>query len=430
MVIKPVPKFTHSKSLQSMTTTFLKVVIVWALGCVSIFATTPRAGTLRLNVPCKYSVRDVAFVNVHGRSWQLNLIKNSNIQQSDFEKWNESLRIKLADSNVGFVWHDSDSDRATQLVGRSVAGKTSISNDLPMMFLSGPQGVTLPLAVESNLPFEQQIDLLVDSPARKKILNQLVDSLCVVLLIESGGQADSKAMTAAKSAIAQVNNQMWTLEKPTDKGPALETVSVEDVKNEKWLLSSLGVDVDALPAVVIIYGQGRRLGEVLIEDNITSNKIVGRASICGHDCECDLNRQWLYGQQMIHGWTKNHERMAEKSLSFDPNSAFVIAEVAQIIRKNSTKHSLDERVNLGGGLVIHDLTSVGESPSSIAVSPEIGSAIEEPATEPEPELNVPFADSRGSNSTGSRIPWSLLACLCLALVAVSFWMCRKASRTS
>ena len=127
-----------------------------------------------------------------------------------------------------------------KLVGRSVAGKTSISNDLPMMFLSGPQGVTLPLAVESNLPFEQQIDLLVDSPARKKILNQLVDSLCVVLLIESGGQADSKAMTAAKSAIAQVNNQMWTLEKPTDKGPALETVSVEDVKNEKWLLSSLG----------------------------------------------------------------------------------------------------------------------------------------------------------------------------------------------
>ncbi|MFT5304459.1 MAG: hypothetical protein ACI814_005287, partial [Mariniblastus sp.] len=78
------------------------------VGLVALFATltvsiatsaSPKFGVSAHKLPCKYSVRDVAFVNVHGRAWQLKLIKPSVVDPQQFGEWNQTLKSKLKDSN-------------------------------------------------------------------------------------------------------------------------------------------------------------------------------------------------------------------------------------------------------------------------------------------------------------------------------------------
>ena len=112
--------------------------------------------------------------------------------------------------------------------------------------------------------------------------------------------------------------------------------------------------------------------------------------------------------------------MAEASLSFDPNSAFVIAEVAQIIQKNSAGLAPDGRVNLGGGLVIHDLDRIGDTqdsgsnPHSADIEPN--DARDAPLAMPPGEVHTYTVDRR------PIIPWAILVGLFVTLVAVTFWL--------
>ncbi len=376
---------------------------------------------------CKYSVRDVAFVNVHGKPWQLQLIKPVNVPLQQFESWNAILKSRLADSNVGFIWHDSDSDQAMRLVERASIVKVAAAMEPPLMFLTGPDEEAIPCSrSQAAISFDQQIGRLIDSPIRQEILHQLVDSLCVIVLVESGDEPDGHAVETLNSAIDQVHKQMWAMEKPTEKGPALVRLSVDQAAGEAWLLKSLGIRNQGLPAVAVVYGQGRRLGDVLTGADIAVEKIVGRVSICGRDCECDLDRDWLYRTQLIHVWSSELERKAESSLSFDPRSGWVIAEVAQILQKNRTRLAADERVDLGGGLLIHDLDPITRS------DPELGLFSVEKDGAVAAEAADALAESEGHPSVIENskpvIPWFLLIGMTIALVAIFSWLGRTAAK--
>ena len=305
-------------------------------------------------VRCKYSVRDVAFVNVHGKSWQLRLVKPPAVEPERFEEWNLALREQLADSNIGYAWYDSDSD-----IGKQIQLASPNAAETPLMDLVRLGAADSPLAVPSPVQLEEGLRRLVQSPIRDEIFSKLVDDLCVFVFVQSGDESkDSSAKSELMAAVKRVNDQMWTLEKPTDSGPSIVVVPESRLSEEQWLITSLGITGDSQPSVAVLYGQGRLLGEVLSGDEITANALVTRASICGQDCECSLNRNWLYGVQVLHRWNKALERKAEASLDFDPNSAFVIAEVAQILQKNAGTVNQAPPVMLGGGLVIHELADL------------------------------------------------------------------------
>ena len=305
-------------------------------------------------VRCKYSVRDVAFVNVHGKSWQLRLVKPPAVESEKFEEWNLALRNQLADSNIGYAWYDSDSD-----VGKQIQLARPDAAETPLMDLVRLGATDSPLAVPSSDQLEEGLRRLVQSPIRDEIFSKLVDDLCVFVFVPSGDESkDTSAESELKAAVKRVNDQMWTLEKPTDSGPSIIVVPQSRFSEEKWLLTSLGINGDSRPSVAVLYGQGRLLGEMLSGDEITADALLTRASICGQDCECSLNRNWLYGVQILHRWNIALERRVEASLDFDPNSAFVIAEVAQILQKNVGTVNQASPVMLGGGLVIHELVDL------------------------------------------------------------------------
>ncbi len=340
--------------------------IVYLICLSTGLVTMPLACSGWESILCKYSIRDVGFVNVHGKTWQVQLLKPPGLDGASFEKLDATVRRKFQRTNVSHLWIEADSEQAGKLL-RSVVGNNENGNNengkKRIGFLVSPDGAVVSIlpAMESDAlgAIEATIDDLIHSPIRKKILAATSQSLCAVVLFCSGEKTrDNAAVEILDKASQRLQKQMWMLEKPTDSPPVPLVVDASQQNKEKWLMYSLGVEANRTPAVVILYGQGRRLGGILAMEDLTAENIVGQASVCGRDCECDLDRNWLYGHQMIHQWTLQSERAAENTLNFDPHASLVIAEVAQIIRKNNLAGGLAKPVNLGPGLIIHDLEPI------------------------------------------------------------------------
>lgn len=381
---------------------------------------------VRCPLLCQYSVRDVAFVNVHGRPWELQLIRPERIDATQFEQWSETVREKLVDSNVGYVWLDEKSSQTAWVKSKFNANQLR----RPAMALVGPESQIIPInhGAQPETSLENILSQLVESPVRHQILEYASTALCVVVMVESDNETKNALVgSMCTAAISQLNDQMWTLEKPTDRGPVLVKISGDQRVAERWLLESLGFKADTLPAVAIVYGQGRRLGEVLAGEQLSAETILGRAAVCGRDCECNLNRDWLYSNQMIHVWNNQRERAAEKNLNFDPNSAFVMAEVSQIIRKNSGQTIPDQRTHLGAGLIIHDLDPIpgNSSKHEQGVDDQAGMS-QSPDHAATTESNV-AEDQPVSNPPTLLIPWPLVTGLLVALAATFAWFRWKGS---
>ena len=172
---------------------------------------------------CKYSVRDVAFVNVHGKSWQLELVKPGQASV-DFDLAGNSqiLTDALAQANLGFVWHDAESAAAKRLGAES--NQTKIQ-----MFLTNRQGQIISVASKET-SFAARIEEILSSPTRARLIDQLTDSLCVFLVVLGPNESRNReAMQTVNAAIAQVEKQMWMMEKASDKGPSLVEVNAQEI---------------------------------------------------------------------------------------------------------------------------------------------------------------------------------------------------------
>lgn len=410
----------------------LPLCLVTSAVVFSLGVSAPRSVCL----PCKYSVRDVAFVNVHGKAWQLNFIRSKGVEDDQIESWSRTLKEQLAGSNVGFTWLASESEEAVELRNRC---PDSIDDERSFeVYLEGPSRQVIPIQSKFNSFFVDDLNGLLTSQSRMEIIERVVRSLCVVVLVESGDtQKDEEAQSIVSNAIEKLNRQMWTLEKPTDEGPALVVVPANRKSEENWLIRSLGVESTESPKVLIVYGQGRVLGEPLSEKKLSVSELIGRMSLCGSDCECDLNRDWLYGQQMIHVWNQRLEREVEQTLDFDPQSAFVVAEVSQIIQKNVARNDIasEQRLNLGGGLVIHDLDSESSTFHSVSGNPAAedsnaqSNVLETGTTGMEHRETVSTPSSEQSEANGNasvNFPWGLIGAFSAVALVITIWIVSRA----
>ena len=313
------------------------------------------------NSICRYSVRDVGFVNVHGQPWQLKVVRPAVADQDQVSSWQSAIRSQLEESNVTFEWVRSDSQSAKKI---QILSSTKPPLGLPTAAIYGPNDLAFPVPFPENLTsdeLEKTLDSIVHSPVRDRILDEITSTLCTILVVESGdSDFDRKAVEIANSAAEQISNKMWLMEKPTKKGPVVEVLESEERDQEQWLIRSLGLDLEAtVPQLVIVYGQGRRLGDPLIGQDILEGRIVQLASLCGQSCECELDRFWLYGTQMIHFWGDKRAARAERHLDFDPGAALVIAEVNGIVGRAGRGNKRSDSL-IGNGLVIHDLPDIAD----------------------------------------------------------------------
>ncbi|MEE2827229.1 MAG: hypothetical protein VYE64_11435 [Planctomycetota bacterium] len=378
-------------------------------------------------IPCKYSVRDVAFVNSHQQPWSLRLLKPESATAAQLEDWNATLRSGLEGTNIDFGWVDRGGLLQERLSGKMK--QSNIDSEIGF-FLDSPQGSQH--GYWSSDKLQETIDQLVESPLRTSLLDDLSRRLCVFLLIESGDeQQDALAQQAVEQAVASVTQQMWSYEKTPEQGPSFYRLASSEREQEEWLLRS----IDPLPVgrefekplVVVLYGQGVVLGEPIEADNQLQERLVARASICGRDCECDLDKEWLYGRQILHRWTLDHERAAETSLDFDPHSSLVQAEVTQILQKSNPQGGavgIEPAVTLGGGLIIHDLDELEAPALSGKATVQTGTTADtDPPEGPGPLPGDITASDRPAEQPVPRIPWFLLGSLTLGLLVLIgiFW---------
>ena len=170
---------------------------------------------------------------------------------------------------------------------------------------------------------------------------------------------------------------------------------------------------------------------------------LGEPQFAEGDCECDLDRDWLYGHQMVHRWTTNLENQALSTLNFDPFAAYVKSEVAAIVRKAGRESSPGDAIDLGPGLIIHDLDAIeskqptnskaSQTTSDKAMDAKVQETTAVPSAENEhaeadpqqqadPLKEVDFDDSkRAELPRGVGLPFSLIAILLVAVALTVVW---------
>lgn len=420
---------------------WLSILLLIGLPWLSSGFTFSGPETCRISVPplCKYSVRDVGFVNIHSFGWRLILAKPNGIQPGEFGELEAQVRTSLQHSNVGHVWVAKDSSEWNQLVGKTVRNSEKeywgvLTDDQECYIGLGGlvDGIKSPDAIST------QLSQIVDSPFRNELLLSCSGRLCTIVLVESDNQkANEQARQLLDSSIIQIEKQMWELEKPTKKAPQGLVLKKEQLAKEKWLLKSITPQELTQPVFAIFYGQGRRLGEPILFENADIKKLTGRAATCGGDCECDLDRDWLYGHQIIHRWSAELERISAATLDFDPQSAFAKSEVAAIVRKPNRKGSGLKSVDLGPGLIIHDLDPIEQKsnkadeskkePDSHNVTSDENSSTNKPDSSSEkPDHLVeglePVAETRGEQDQERiQLPSTLLLGLVLVVGCTTIW---------
>ncbi len=429
------PTFTIRQLLIGLVIPFVLFSFVLFSFVLSSCASAHNEFSNHPSLPCKYSVRDVGFVDVHGPTWQLRLLKPA-LEANEFESLAGHVAKILDRSNVGHLWLAANAEEAKQILAsteeQGVWGE-----------LLSPDGKKTPLSGLPNFDasdhIKRTVESLVQSENRNRLLMESSKRLCVVWVVESTNEEKNRlASQAADRAVATLEKQMWTLEKAVERPPIKIQITREQFEADLGLKLSFPNEDE--PSVAIIYGQGRILGDVLSGSNIDGKKIVNLASITGRDCECDLDRQWLYGKQILHRWSLELERAAETTLNFDPHSNIVKAEVAQIIRKTGTRKddSGFDSVNLGSGLVIHDLDAL-EKKSERQNSVNDGDSksqkpnnVREEASNLEPtagedEVFMKSGDSKNSPETEAsrfNFPWAMVGTVAILLVltAAFFWL--------
>jgi len=324
----------------------------------------PAAGV----AACEYCVREVGFVPLHGGPYRVVIAVPPDASDAERDRLLAEARAALGPGNVVVsVGCPSEGGLFADAAGQA-------NGPLPsaVVYAPGSQGNAVLAGSEADFSSRETIARtiggLTRSPAREGLAAALIDGYATVLLVEGTDEAaNAAARELADQAIQRINAVKSGFDRVIEVGPALRIITAEERGQEFWLLWSLGIDSgdQPMPSVAVLYGKGRRLGDVLTGSTLTDDTLFTLLSYVARDCECDLDRGWLYGTTIPLVWDDALRRRAYDSLGFDPESAATRAAVARILERgpgsgtgsNARDPFLEDAGNMTPipGLTIHNL---------------------------------------------------------------------------
>ena len=147
---------------------------------------------------CKYSVRDVAFVDLGAAGYCLVILTDKQTPAELTERLHGTAAGVLVDSNVRLQMVRSDDDLDAEL--KSLVAAQGLTS-LPAAMLVAPDGRALPVALPSDASQENlwaAFEKVVSSPARDKLLDEALKSHSVVLLVEGRDDQANRLRGRAK----------------------------------------------------------------------------------------------------------------------------------------------------------------------------------------------------------------------------------------
>ena len=386
---------------------------------------------------CEYCVREVGFVALHNEPYRVVITVPPDTPDSERDRLLAQARAEIGPSNVvvsiatGYHAGPGTENRDPQ----------TLSSPRAIVYAPGEPGLTRSALLRpasespsSDLVIEHTYAELTHSPAREGLAEALIDGYATVLLVQGADEdANRAAHELVEHAIQRINAVKSGFDRVIEVGPALRIISAEERQREYILLWALGIETDetAMPSVAVLYGKGRRLGDVLTGNTLTDTALFTMLSVVARDCECDLDRGWLYGTSIPLVWDDAMRRRAYDALGFDPESAATRAAVSRILERGPGSGTSvrdpfteDTGTNIGiPGLTIHEL---GDPASSVPPAPESvkgdGSG-DEPASRfpslddlPAPEPSFATADVQVNESSPMRLVWIALGLLAFVVL--------------
>ena len=337
---------------------------------------------------CRYTVRDVGFVDLGGERFRFLVDPGSRTDGAWATTARRILASSFLDVNVeARLIRPGEEDRRTVAAVRTKRGDgvTTGGGLDPVAYLIAPDGraLAVPLPVDKTELADagwNAIDAVASSTGRERLVGKLVDHHAVILhVVGRDGDETRRVRTRITEATTEFDAERGKLPKPAPNGAASIDVAMADRATEAAFLFSLGIDVaDAGDHVVVLYGRGRRMGDVMTGGAITRTAIREALFLVGQDCECELDRRYFDKVGIPLRWDDDVRQRAADLLGFVPESPMVRSEVSRIVVRGGqgsvTARGFDldgyreEVVGAEAGLA-NDVTSIDPSKRDAEKSP-------------------------------------------------------------
>lgn len=297
--------------------------VLAVLACMSV---APAA------LACRYTVRDVGFVDFGGQTFRLCWV-TAGPDEAPQAAFREIAAGILHGSNVEY-------QVVTETTHPAMAA-VDVDAGPALVLISPMGGASHVLAQPGEIPNDRDelwelIESAVASRARERMLGTAIETFCTVLLVEGADAEENKlARRTIDRSIRRLHNVAEQLPRSIGDGPVLKVISAAARSAEGVLLWGLGIEParDDRTHVAVLYGRGRRMGPLLSGLDITANEILRRLTLIGQSCECELDRKWIRGTALPVRWSAQRDREVYEKLGFDPASPFVQAEINRIMAR-------------------------------------------------------------------------------------------------
>lgn len=308
---------------------------------------------------CRYTVRDIGFVDLAAAGYQLQLPAPSatsdreqglgggelqNTSDPDRTWWNSSLRnsnVRLAAARpVG----PGESSGPGDSVGPGEPGRP----DQPgrpgepeaKWYLTAQHREGRLLLHQGSgddaAQHRRAAARALHSPLRDHLTEVALDRFAFVLLMTSGvAAADQELHAMAARSRANLERLSGQLPRPVLLPVEVMELTPAMRAQEDVLLWSLGLeDLGAAEtAAVVLYGKGRRAGPVLRGAGLRETEMLSQLALVGESCECETDRRWADEPRIPLDWPQVQRQRAQEMLGFQPDSPMVQAEVLRILAK-------------------------------------------------------------------------------------------------
>ncbi len=288
-----------------------------------------------MGMACRFTVREIGFADFGMDSYQFVLFKDNRISDADAKLFETISYAALLDANITTEVIDVKQDSSSELLAYYIK---SSDGKLPNAILVSPEGRAKSFTLDEDEDFTQAIwstlEKIVISSARDELNENIIKSFGVIYFIEGSNVAQNKRMrNIVEEAVEEIKLVMMSLPKPVKTPPVILTIKAEEIANEDVLLWSLGWEEadNALPAVALIYGRGRRMGPMLKGKNIKKDVIRNMLRFIGEDCECGLDRSWMLGTMIPMRWDSKLQAAVFEQYGFDADNPMIISEMSQIL---------------------------------------------------------------------------------------------------
>ena len=296
---------------------------------------------------CRYTVRDIGFVELRGAEYSLVLSEGGDTTQATAsfrlpDGWAESLAGELGGSNLRWQWGASQepgSRLALELNGARAVTATLVDR----------QGRQLDLGLWHRRGRDESADAeddlagllrLLFSPTRERMSREGIGAFAHLVVIEgTDPELNERAWAIALEAGAAIRKIEPMLPRPIAFPVRVERIDRSQRLGDPVFEWSLGgepvredvVDSPRAPMLAVVYGRGRLAGPAMVGDAIGIHETLAQLALVGESCECETDRRWVEERILPHRWTGGDRQQASASLGFDPESPLVRAEMIRIV---------------------------------------------------------------------------------------------------